>query len=104
MKFRDPSPPTIDILDRLMTNAGNLTLDQIFREREAAASEIRQLRQMLEEKRYPLPKETQAKTGTIQSSKASTTTRPILLRLIDVTNLIGMSRSMVYQQARSHRL
>jgi prophage regulatory protein len=93
-----------DILERLQLDPGQRTLGQLLQDREAAAHEITRLRAAID----GLRRDTTAKTG-----KGSTTNRPPthdvefnkltpfrtgrLIRLTDLCEFFGVSRSSVYK-------
>ena len=85
----------IDILVRLRADPGHRTLGQLLQEREAAAHEIERLRLQLERKRIARP----ACAG--QATVA--TQRQELLRLRDVCQLVGLSRSTIYKRLADHQ-
>lgn len=83
-----------DILDRLRLDPGKRTLGELLQEREAAAFEIVRLRKQIE-------RMTAART--LRSSKDENVDRTrglqrgMLIRLADVCQLLGVSRSTVYK-------
>ena len=81
-----------DILQRLRTDPGQQTLGQLCKEREAAAQEIERLRNEVERSRPPSAVDAPAETQ-------QTATRPEkLVRMGEVCDLLGLSRSSVYKQ------
>ena len=92
-----------DILDRLHADAGQLTLGILIQERGAAAREIEQLREQLRrcaaEKATPTvnrPAATIVRPD--QPTKPRAFHARALLRLADVRNLVGVSRSTIYKR------
>jgi predicted DNA-binding transcriptional regulator AlpA len=98
-----------DILVRLREDAGQLTLATLFQEREAAACEIERLRRQLESKVSvaPAPQPSQSKTlhpPPVQASVEMSALQPnALLRLSDVSTLLGISRSTIYNWMSNRR-
>ena len=84
----------LDILERLQIDPGDRTIGQLLQDREAAVHEIRRLRLEIEQRDGlqtpipPMPQELKSK----QSSP-----RPMLVRLSDVCELVGVSRSTIYK-------
>lgn len=97
-----------DILVRVREDAGQLTL-ATFQEREAAACEIERLRRQLESKVSvaPAPQTSQSKTlhpPPVQASVEMSALQPnALLRLSDVSTLLGISRSTIYNWMSNRR-
>jgi prophage regulatory protein len=91
-----------DILDRLRIDPGQRTLGQLLQDREAAAHEIDRLRSQLSRL------EAESRTASLTHSKgekapptAADTRKPpfrigTLIRLTDVCELLGISRSTIY--------
>jgi prophage regulatory protein len=91
-----------DILERLRIDPGQRTLGQLLQDREAAAHEIDQLRSQLsrlgaERRTAPL---THSKGEKAPPAAADTRKPPFragtLIRLTDVCELLGVSRSTIY--------
>ena len=92
-----------DILIRLRADAGHLTLGVLIQEREAAAREIEQLREQLrrraEEAALPrVSRPAPAVTRPDPPAKPRAFHPGSLLRLADVRNLVGVSRSTIYKR------
>jgi prophage regulatory protein len=106
-----------DILEQLRTDAGHLTVATLIQQREAAASEIVRLREIITRLRSPQhqiergPSARLARSGPPpsnslppRSSPAAHNSRSMpqysergaLLRLKDVCSLVGVGRSTVY--------
>ena len=89
-----------DILVRLRADAGQLTLATLIQEREAAACEMERLRSQLESKvsvaATPAPSKT-ARPPPVRATVEMSALHPnALLRLSDVSTLLGISRSTIY--------
>lgn len=85
---------TSDILDRLIVDPGRRTLGELLQDREAALFEIRRLRADIERLRV-LRTPGASKTD---SGKVERTMWPgRLIRLPEVCELLGVSRSTVYK-------
>jgi prophage regulatory protein len=92
-----------DILIRLRADAGHLTLGVLIQEREAAAWEIEQLRGQLRQRvaAGPVPRVNRPAKAVARPAPAA---KPrafhpnALLRLADVRNLVGVSRSTIYKR------
>lgn len=91
-----------DILDRLRIDPGQRTLGQLLQDREAAAHEIERLRSQLSRlgangRTAPL---THLKGEKAPPAVADTRKPPFragtLIRLVDVCELLGISRSTIY--------
>jgi len=91
-----------DILVRLRADAGQSTLATLIQEREAAACEIERLRSQLESKVSiaATPAPSQSKTARPPPVRATVDISALhpnaLLRLSDVSTLLGISRSTIY--------
>jgi len=85
---------TSDILDRLTVDPGRRTLGELLQDREAALFEIRRLRADIERLRrsgHPAPARRTV-------PKSNGTMRPgMLIRLTELCELLGVSRSTVYK-------
>jgi len=87
-----------DILVRLREDAGQLTLATLFQESEAAACEIERLRRQLESKVSVAPAQQPSQSKTLRpppmhaSVEMSALQPNALLRLSDVSTLLGISR------------
>ena len=96
-----------DIVDRLRTDAGQLTIASLIQEREAAASEIERLRGTIDRLNAAtnVPSGRRGKMNAINSpisaSQGGGSTPPsasgTLLRLREVCRLLAVSRSTIYQ-------
>lgn len=91
-----------DILVRLRADAGQLTMAGLIQEREAAACEIERLRTQLASKvsAAAAPQPSRSKTTRPPPARTSVETSAFhpnaLLRLSDVSTLLGISRSTIY--------
>ena len=83
-----------DILDRLMIDPGKRTLGELVQDREAALFEIRRLRGDIERLRGMRT----LCTGKTDNAEAGPAMRPgMLIRLTEVVELLGVSRSTIYK-------
>lgn len=90
-----------DILQRLRVDAGQCTIGQIIQDREAARIEINRLRADNERLRQsPKPSSTIGSAPGGMSAIADRRALPAgaILRLSDVCNLLGLSRSTIYRR------
>jgi prophage regulatory protein len=90
-----------DILEQLRIDPGRRTLGQLLQDREAALHEIERLRNELERVMKnpagPLPSKSAA--GAPESAASSLPFRAgTMIRLSDVCDLLGISRSTVYKR------
>ena len=92
-----------DVLDRLRIDPGRRTLGELLQDREAAACEIARLRSHIERLQVVGAKpasERTVKTPSLTPSNAPEKKSPFragsLIRLADVCELLGISRSTVY--------
>jgi prophage regulatory protein len=93
---------TPDIVDRLRIDPGQRTLGQILQDREAALHEILRLRQRLAPE-TPLERQRKDAAGHSQLSPRVADALPprpagTLLRRKEVTGLLGISNSSLYQR------
>lgn len=83
----------MDILERLQIDPGGRTLGQLLQDREAAVHEIKKLRLVIEHHdkpsalTIPVPKDVKSERNSL---------RPMLIRLVDLCELLGVSRSTIY--------
>jgi prophage regulatory protein len=102
----------VDMFERLRTDPGHRTLGELLQERQWAVPEIERLRAV----RAPPPSVRRAVDAVVSGAatlvkKASpeplSTAAPIspfqLLRLPDVTRMVGLSRSTIYQMIEQGR-
>lgn len=93
-----------DILERLQLDPGQRTLGQLLQDREAAAQEITRLRAEVDR----LLRDTTAKTGEgstknrpptreVESNKTAPFRTGTLIRLADLCEFLGVSRSSIYK-------
>ena len=89
-----------DIVDRLRTDAGHLTISVLIQEREAAASEIERLRRTVERltlaskvSSQPLQRET---PKNVYPAAPMPTNPATLFRLVEVCKTLGVGRSTIY--------
>ena len=90
-----------DILMRLRTDAGQMTLAVLIQEREAAACEIEQLREQLRQRsREPMTPKPIVLSTVVTRREPQIEPRAFppnaLLRLSEVCKLVAVSRSTVY--------
>jgi prophage regulatory protein len=85
---------TSDILDRLTVDPGRRTLGELLQDREAALFEIRRLRADIERLRaMRIPRASKT-----DSAEAEPAMQPgMLIRLTELCELLGVSRSTVYK-------
>ena len=83
----------LDILERLQIDPGDRTLGQLLQDREAAVHEIRKLRLQIEQRDKSRATTVPAPRG--PQSEADPP-RPMLIRLTELCELIGVSRSTIY--------
>jgi prophage regulatory protein len=98
-----------DILERLRIDPGQRTLGQLLQDREAAIYEMARLRSELERLSAKRAVETSLPTTRPRRVTAQDDTKKpsfragALIRLADVCELVGMSRSMVYKMISEGR-
>src|SRR5688500_17623615 len=80
-----------DILSRLGVDPGRRTLGELLQDREAAAIEIAQLRAQLQTKRI-------ASSAMGEKATRIGTHGAVFLRLRDVCQIVGLSRSTIYKR------
>jgi prophage regulatory protein len=83
-----------DILDRLQIDPGHRTLGQLLQDREAAVHEIRKLRLEIEHRGKAQALTAPAPLG---AGAEPDPPRPMLIRLADLCELLGVSRSTIYK-------
>jgi prophage regulatory protein len=93
----------MDILERLRIDPGKRTLGQLLQDREAAAIEIQDLRawrhkqsEMLKQVRT-YSKEKNAPENTIPADRPQAYRLGTLIRISEVCELLGLSRSTIYK-------
>ena len=92
-----------DILERLRIDPGQRTLGQLLQDREAAAQEIARLRSQIDRIRTADAMQTpQSKMTASPATHAAASKKPAfrpgtLIRVADVCELLGVSRSTVYR-------
>jgi predicted DNA-binding transcriptional regulator AlpA len=92
-----------DILERLRIDPGQRTLGQLLQDREAAAQEIARLRSQIDRLQTVDAMQTperkmRARLETNEIASKKPAFRPgTLIRVADVCELLGVSRSMVYR-------
>jgi prophage regulatory protein len=91
-----------DILMRLRTDAGQMTLGALIQEREAAALEIEQLRGQFRQRDPselpPTPSRAKAVTRPDPSVEPRAFHANAFLRLSEVCDLVAVSRSTIYKR------
>lgn len=85
-----------DILVRLRADPGRRTLGELLQEREAAANAIENLRSQLAQKRIVHPP-----AG--RTTNCPGNQEKVLLRLRDVCQMVGLSRSTIYKRLAEER-
>ena len=81
-----------DILERLQNDPGQLTLGQLLQERGCAAQEIERLRDEIKRLREFRSDQRIAAADTVQAGARPSS----LIRLSEVCNVVGLSRSTIY--------
>ncbi len=81
-----------DILEQLQIDPGRLTLGQLLQERERAAHEIQRLRY---EVQHLHDAQVRARSDFADETKTAAMPRA-LIRLSEVYNIVGLSRSTIY--------
>ena len=104
-KHWSASDPMRDILVRLRTDAGQLTIAELIQEREAAACEIERLRSNQDRAGATtnLPRrlrETPAPAAKVALPGHEPLQLGELVRLSDVCKLVSLSRSSIYRRVR----
>lgn len=94
-----------DIVARLRRDAGQLTIAELIQEREAAACEIERLRDHQDRPRLAVPSSRSAPAALPPAPRiAVERPQPVqlgaLVRLSDVSKLVGLSRSSIYSRVR----
>jgi prophage regulatory protein len=87
------------LIERLRTDFGKKTFGELMQEREAAAFEIEKLTRQLAQVRAPQthPRVTcSPQAAATRRALASQTVSRVLLRLCDVCDMVGLSRSTIY--------
>ena len=82
-----------DITDRLRIDPGQRTLGELLQDREAAAHEIEKLRSQLE-RRAAIRTKPREKTAASAPTHVGT---QMLIRLSDLSESLGVSRSTIYR-------
>jgi prophage regulatory protein len=104
----------IDMLERLRLDPGTRTIGQLIQEREWSLREIERLRtnssaleavraqakSNLEKMRADEPQQRQPKPAT--ATRAAVSSEKLLLRLREVCQLVGLSRSTIYLKMSRH--
>ena len=85
-----------DILGRLRADPGRRTLGELLQEGEAAANAIENLRSQLTQKRIVHPPAGRTTNCTGNQER-------VLLRLRDVCQMVGLSRSTIYKRLAEER-
>ena len=85
-----------DILARLRADPGRRTLGELLQEREAAANEIEKLRIQLAQKRIVHSPPSQTRSRMDNQDR-------VLLRLRDICQMVGLSRSTIYKRLAENR-
>lgn len=83
----------IDILVQLQIDPGRLTLGQLIQDRECAAHEIQRLWHELQ---HRLDSQVRKHPESVPDDKTAAEPRA-LIRLNDVCNIVGLSRSTIYR-------
>ena len=84
-----------NLVERLRADFTRKTLGELLQEREAAAREIERLERETERLRAPATSRSHAAQG---SDTHATADRRVLLRLKDLSDLLGLSRSSIYSR------
>jgi prophage regulatory protein len=89
-----------DILDRLRIDPGQRTLGQLLQDREAAAYEIERLRSDVGRLAARAPERTNKAISerSIPNSRKSPFRAGTLIRIAEVCELLGISRSTIYKR------
>lgn len=84
-----------DIVQRLRLDPGSRTLGQLLQDREFALREILQLRDVIQ--RVPTSRSTHSPASTQESTTSKARDPSALVRLDEVCQMVGVSRSAIYK-------
>jgi predicted DNA-binding transcriptional regulator AlpA len=93
----------LDMLDRLCLDPGTRTIGEFVQEREWAAGEIRRLSLHILRMRQRSPEKVGPPVGSLGERLDSSLNAHRLLRLKEVSALIGLCRSAIYQYVAEGR-
>lgn len=89
---------SVDWLDRLRLDPGTRTVGELFQERQWALQEITRLRARVGQLEHRTARDpSPALTATVHPAEDPALTRHRLLRLAEVSRLVGLSRSSIYK-------
>ena len=94
------------LIERLRTDFGKKTFGELMQEREAAAFEIEKLTRELAQVRAPrtVPQLTRpSQAVVVRPGLEKQTVSRVLLRLTDVCEMVGLSRSTIYSAVANGR-
>ena len=88
---------TENILNRLGIDPGQVTLGQLFQEREAARIEIQKLMEELEHLKAKMASRAPAKSVSLGKKQQPAYTGNVLIGIGDLCKQIGVSRTTIYR-------